>query len=137
MGSVDEKYREKEHDATRDGFDVQLIAYKRYMANNGVQPLMMETEQALYLDTFSADARLFFLAFAFVDGDGIANGIARNILSYIGNTLGEGDERKRELQEKIDSLEKQVDSTFFISTEECTRCKKQLAESKRELSLVI
>jgi hypothetical protein len=64
------------HAANRDASSGD-IAYKLYMANNGVQPLMMKGEQALYLNTFRADARLFYLAFAFVDGsDGIANGIA-------------------------------------------------------------
>jgi hypothetical protein len=108
MGSVDKTYREKEHDATRDDSNRQLIAYKLYMANNGVKPLMMEREQADYLNTFSADAQLFYLAFAFVDGSSIDNGIARHILSYIGDTLDEGDEKKRELEEKIDYFEEMI-----------------------------
>jgi hypothetical protein len=37
----------------------------------------VKREQARYLDTFSPDARLFYLAFTFVDGDGIDNGIGR------------------------------------------------------------
>jgi hypothetical protein len=91
MAAVDKKYREKEHAANRDA--ATDIAYKRYMANNGVHPLMMRREQADYLDTFSPDARLFYLAFAFVDGtDGIANGIARNILSYVGRNKSEDED---------------------------------------------
>jgi flagellar capping protein FliD len=109
MDAVDKKYREKEHAANRDA-STEDIAYKRYMANNGVHPLMMRREQADYLDTFGPDAQLFYLAFAFVDGtDGIANGIARHILSYVGSTLGEGDKRKKELKEKIDSLQEKID----------------------------
>jgi hypothetical protein len=94
MDSVDKKYREKEHASNRDATS-EDIAYKRYMANNGVHPLMMRREQALYLDTFSANAQLFYLAFAFVDGtDGIANGIARNILSYVGRYKSEDEEEE-------------------------------------------
>jgi hypothetical protein len=92
MAAVDKKYREKEHEANRDA-STEDIAYKRYMANNGVHPLMMRREQADYLDTFSPDAQLFYLAFAFVDGtDGIANGIARNILSYVGRNKSEDED---------------------------------------------
>jgi hypothetical protein len=82
MGSVDKKFREKDFGRQSNS----EIAYNRYMANNGVQPLIMKRDQADYLDTFCADARLFCLAFAFVDGSGIDNGIARLILSYVGNT---------------------------------------------------
>jgi hypothetical protein len=113
MAAVDKKYREKEHDANRDA--TSDIAYKRYMANNGVHPLMMRSEQAVFLNTFSADAQLFYLAFAFVDGtDGIANGIARHILSYIGITISEAAERRRrrELEEEVDlrESEEQIDT---------------------------
>jgi hypothetical protein len=99
IDAVDKKYREKEHDANRDSStSEQDIAYKRYMANNGVHPLMMRKEQADYLDTFSNDAQLFYLAFCFVDGtDGIANGVGRHILSYVGikSNYEEGDGGKR------------------------------------------
>jgi hypothetical protein len=108
MGSVDKIYREKEHDANCDTSSEQLIAYKLYMANNGVQSLMMEREQVDYLNTFSPDAQLFYLAFAFVDGSGIDNGIARNILSYVGNTLHDADRRKRELQEILDKAQREL-----------------------------
>jgi hypothetical protein len=74
MDSVDKKYREKEHDANRDANNGQHIAYKGYMANNGVHHLMVTKEQVDYLDTFSNDAQFFYLAFAFVNGTfGIAN----------------------------------------------------------------
>jgi hypothetical protein len=67
------------------------------MANNGVHPLMMRREQAHYLDTFSADAQLFYLAFTHVDGtDGIANGVGRHILSYVGIKKSEYEEARRE-----------------------------------------
>jgi hypothetical protein len=114
MDSVDKKYREKELDAHSDASDdEQDVAYKRYMANNGVHPLMMRREQADYLDTFSNDAQLFYLAFNFVDGSGIDNGIARNILSYVGNALGEADRRKDELNEKIDELKEMRDEHLW------------------------
>jgi hypothetical protein len=107
MDAVDKKYREKEHAANRDATS-EDIAYKRYMANNGVHPLMMRREQADYLDTFSPDAQVFYLAFAFVDGtDGIANGIARHILSYVGRNKSE--DRRRELKEQIDALQEKSD----------------------------
>jgi hypothetical protein len=84
IDAVEKKYREKEHDASRDASN-EGIAYKRYMANNGVHPLMMRREQVSYLDTFSNDAQLFYLAFTHVDGaDDIANGVGRHILSYVG-----------------------------------------------------
>jgi hypothetical protein len=84
IDAVEKKYREKEHDAYREASDGH-VAYKRYMSNNGVKPLMMRREQAKYLNTFSDDAQLFYLAFTHVDGtDGIANGVGRHILSYVG-----------------------------------------------------
>jgi hypothetical protein len=50
-----------------------------------VHPLMMSLSQAAYLDTFSRDACLFYLAFTHVDGtDGIANGVGQYIMSYVG-----------------------------------------------------
>jgi hypothetical protein len=67
IDAVEKKYREKEHDASRDATSV-YIAYKRYMANYGVKPLMMKKNQAMYLDTFSADAQLFYLSFTHIDG---------------------------------------------------------------------
>jgi hypothetical protein len=41
MSIVDKKFRALEHDANRDASNEQDITYKRYMANNGVKPLMM------------------------------------------------------------------------------------------------
>jgi hypothetical protein len=79
------------------------------MANNGVHPLIMKRDQADYVDTFSPDARLFYLAFTFVDGDGIDNGIGRLILSYVGASLGEVDRRKKVLKEQSKSLKEQLD----------------------------
>jgi hypothetical protein len=77
---VEKKYREKEHDASLDA-TTGYFAYKRYMANTGVKPLTMRREQVEYLDTFSNDAQLFYLAFTHVDGtDGIANGVGRHII---------------------------------------------------------
>jgi hypothetical protein len=62
-----------------------LVNYGAYMCNDGVHSMTCSREQALFLDELSRDACLFYLAFAFVDGiDGIANGIGRNILSYVG-----------------------------------------------------
>jgi hypothetical protein len=85
IDAVEKKYSAKEHDASRDANSGQFFAYKLYMANNGVKPLMMRREQADYLDTFSPDAQLFYLAFTHVDGtDGIANGVGQHIMSYIG-----------------------------------------------------
>jgi hypothetical protein len=55
IDAVEKKYQENEHDANRDPSE-EYFAYKRYMANNGVKPLMMRREQADYLDTFSKDA---------------------------------------------------------------------------------
>jgi hypothetical protein len=84
IDAVEKKYREKGRDANRDAA-TGYFAYKLYMSNNGVDPLMMKREQADYLDTFSADARLFYLAFTRVDGtDGITNGVGRHILCYVG-----------------------------------------------------
>jgi hypothetical protein len=80
MGGVDKTFRAKEHD-TRDATNVN-IAYRSYKTNDGVHLLVMKRAQADYLDSFSPNARLYFLAFTFVDGtDGITNGIARHILS--------------------------------------------------------
>jgi hypothetical protein len=107
MGSVDKKFRELEHDANRDTSN-DTIAYWRYMANNGVHPLMILKNQAEYLDTFSNDACLFYLTFTFVDGtDGIANGIGRHVLSYVG-TEGDGDIRRREIQKEIEKEKKEI-----------------------------
>jgi hypothetical protein len=112
MDIVDKKFREKERGDTSEG----EIAYHRFMANNGVQPLIVRESQAEYLDTFSHDSRLFYLAFAFVDGtDGIANGIARIILSYLGDTLEEGDNKRME-----------------IALEEGERFRAQQKEARRE-----
>jgi hypothetical protein len=62
-----------------------VIAYHSFWANNGVSRMGVTSKQADFLDTLSLDARLFYLAFTFVDGtDGISNGIARHILSYAG-----------------------------------------------------
>jgi hypothetical protein len=84
IDAVEKKYVEKEHGANRDASS-DYFAYKLYMANNGVKPLIMRREQADYLDTLSNDAQLFYLAFTHVDGtDGIANGVGRHILSYVG-----------------------------------------------------
>jgi hypothetical protein len=109
MDSVDKKFREKEHDTDRDA-STDLVPYKRYKANNGVHPLLMSREQADYLRTlsniFNPNACLYYLAFTFVDGtDGIANGIGRHILSYVGNTLGEAEKRKKEIQLRIFSAQ--------------------------------
>jgi hypothetical protein len=84
IDAVEKKYSAKEHEANRVA-STEYFAYKRYMANNGVKPLMMRREQADYLDTLSNDAQLFYLAFTHVDGtDGIANGVGQLIMSYIG-----------------------------------------------------
>jgi hypothetical protein len=84
IDAVEKKYAEKAYDANRDAA-TGYFAYKRYMANNGVKPLMIRREQVDYLDTFSNVAQLFYLAFTHIDGtDGIANGVGRHILSYIG-----------------------------------------------------
>jgi hypothetical protein len=110
MDIVDTKYRKLKYDSHRAP-STDLVAYKRYMAITGVHPLMMKREQTDYLDTFSNDACLFFLAFAFVDGDnGVANGVARKLLSYVGDVVGEAEwreERKKELEMKLASLEKE------------------------------
>jgi hypothetical protein len=84
IDAVETKYRD--HDDDKDGrADSGYFAYKRYMANNGVKPLMMRKEQSDYLDTLSNDGQLFYLAFTHVDGtDGIANGVGRHILGYVG-----------------------------------------------------
>jgi hypothetical protein len=117
MDSVDKKYREKEEvkelDITSGHIAYKLynlvqslfvdsghIAYKGYMANNGVHPLMMRRAQADYLDTFSNHAQLFYLAFTHVDGDGIANGIARHILSYVSGRTSDGKTKKKKKKKK-------------------------------------
>jgi hypothetical protein len=134
IGSVDKKLREKENDRDASNEDT---SYQRYMANNGVQPLIMKRDQADYLNTFSLDARLFYLAFTFVDGDGIDNGIGRNIVSYVGNTLGEANERKRALKEKLNLLEWMLTDSIEETSEEFRRCEEKIVLAKRELSQVI
>jgi hypothetical protein len=100
IDAIEKKYREKEHDANRNAAS-KYFAYKRYMANNGVHPLMIRREQAHYLNTFSADAQLFYLAFTHVDGtDSIANGVGRYILSYVGIKKSEYEEEEKEKEEK-------------------------------------
>jgi hypothetical protein len=97
--SAREKETEKETDASKG----EYFAYKHYMVNNGVHPLMMRSEQADF-STLSAlpDAQLFYLAFCFVDGDGIDNGIARMILSYLGRrTSGGKKTRKKKKKTKM------------------------------------
>jgi hypothetical protein len=94
MAAVDKKFREKEHaaaaDADEDGEEdaasAQLnVPYKRYKANDGVQEMIVKKRQADYLDSFSPAAQLYYITSTFVDGtDGIANGIARHVLSYVG-----------------------------------------------------
>jgi hypothetical protein len=91
IDAVERKFYSKAHASNRDA-STDLVAYKRYMANNGVHPLMITSDQAEYLDTFSANAQLFYLAFTHVDGtDGTANGVGRNILSYVGMKKSEYD----------------------------------------------
>jgi hypothetical protein len=96
MEIVDKKYREKEHDANQDAgasSPVDYSDYKRYMANDGVQQMRVSSNQANYLNALSADAQLFFIAFNHVDGtDGVANGIGRHILSYVGRNRSEDEE---------------------------------------------
>jgi hypothetical protein len=100
IDAVEKKYCDKEHDASRDASE-EYFAYKLYMANNGVKPLMMRREQADYLDTLSNDAQLFYLAFTHVDGtDGIANGVGRHILGYVGIKESE---YKEDVSENYDS----------------------------------
>jgi hypothetical protein len=83
IDAVDKKYREIGNNAL--DYSSNLINYGAYMCNDGVHSMTCSREQALFLDELSRDACLFYLAFAFVDGtDGIANGIGRNILSYVG-----------------------------------------------------
>jgi hypothetical protein len=109
MESVDKEFRKKERTNDKDVSSTANIDINySYRANNGVQPLVVKREQADYLNSFSPDARLFYLAFCFVDGDGVANGIGRHILSYVGGTLNEGDKIKEELHAKIVSLEAQL-----------------------------
>jgi hypothetical protein len=103
MESVDKTYREKEHDNAKQGgatstadlfaSTVQYSDYKRYMANDGVQQMRVSLNQTNYLNALSADAQLFFIAFTHVDGtDGVANGIGRHILSYVGRNKSEDEE---------------------------------------------
>jgi hypothetical protein len=62
-----------------------IIGYHKFCANNGVNSMAVTSKQAEFLDALTMNARLFYLAFAFVDGtDGIANGIGRLILEYVG-----------------------------------------------------
>jgi hypothetical protein len=85
IDAVERTYRKKEHDKANPDAAIEYVEYKGYKANNGVHPLFMKKAQADYLDTFSLKAQLFYLAFARIDGtDGIANGIGRHILSYVG-----------------------------------------------------
>jgi hypothetical protein len=83
IDSVDKKYREI---GDKDpNYSSNLINYGAYMCIDGVHSMTCRREQATFLDELSRDACLFYLAFTFVDGtDGIANGIGRNIMSYIG-----------------------------------------------------
>jgi hypothetical protein len=110
MEIVDKKYREKEHDPNRGSFVVIVVQYsdyKRYMANDGVQQMRVSFNQANYLNALSADAQLFFIAFTHVDGtDGVANGIGRHILSYVGRNKSEDkDEDEEEEEESADDDE--------------------------------
>jgi hypothetical protein len=92
IDAVERKFCAKAHAANRDASSDQHTTYKRYMANNGVHPLMITSDQADYLDTFSLDAQLFYLAFTHVDGTaGIANGVGQYILSYVGIKKSEYD----------------------------------------------
>jgi hypothetical protein len=80
MDHVDKSFRQLE-----GGRDDPIIAYHKFCANNGVSSMAVNSNQAEFLDSLSLDARLFYLAFTFVDGtDGIANGVGRNILDYVG-----------------------------------------------------
>jgi hypothetical protein len=80
MDHVDKSFRKLE-----GGCDEPIIAYHKFCAADGVRSLAVNSNQAEFLDGLSLDARLFYLAFAHVDGtDGIANGVARNILDYVG-----------------------------------------------------
>jgi hypothetical protein len=93
MDTIDKKYRENELDGDATIEYTDYKHFKRYTAHNGVHPLVMTLKQAAYLDTFSPAAQLFYLAFTFVDGDGIANGIARHILSYVGRNKSEDEDK--------------------------------------------
>jgi hypothetical protein len=86
MNSVDRTFRKKE-----GGSYNPVLDYERYSAADGVHRMQCRAFQANFLeDKPSPDARLFYLAFTFVDGtDGIANGIARCILSYVGRNKSE------------------------------------------------
>jgi hypothetical protein len=91
MDTVDKKFRAKELDEDGDPPSGQLnVAYKRYKANDGVQKMIVKTRQAEYLHTFSPAAQLYYIAYNFTDGtNGIANGIGRHILSYVGRNKSE------------------------------------------------
>ena len=61
-----------------------IVIYDRYKAHDGVHAMTVSQNQADYLNSFSPNARLVFLAFTHVDGtDGIGNGIARKIMSFV------------------------------------------------------
>jgi hypothetical protein len=81
MDYLDMNYRRLEG----SGRDDTIIAYNSFRASDGVSSMAVNRNQAEFLDGLSLDARLFYLAFTFVDGtDGIANGVGRNILDYVG-----------------------------------------------------
>jgi hypothetical protein len=111
MSVVDKKFRKREA-----GSYNTIIDCNRYSAANGVDRMQCYQIQAHFLeDELSPEARLFYLAFTFVDGtDGISNGIARHILSYVGLTESEGvEKRKRNSEEKIELLEKELDTLLL------------------------
>jgi hypothetical protein len=84
IDSLDKKFREIGGNVL-DISPSNLVNYGAYMSNDGVHSMICSREQALFLDELSRDACLFYLAFTFVDGtDGIANGVGRHILSYVG-----------------------------------------------------
>jgi hypothetical protein len=69
-----------------------IIEYERYSSTDGVHRMQMFAFQANFLeDKLSPDARLFYLAFAFVDG---ANEVGRHILSYVGRNKSEDEEQE-------------------------------------------
>jgi hypothetical protein len=80
MNRTDKSFRQLE-----GGSDDTIIGYNSFRAADGVSSLAVNRNQADFLDSLSLDARLFYLAFAHVDGtDELANGVARNILEYVG-----------------------------------------------------
>jgi hypothetical protein len=89
IAAVEKKYRMKEN-GERDSSSSILTSLPShveygYKTNNGVHQMEVSLNQALYLDSFSPEARLFYLAFTHVDGtDGIANGVGQHIMSYVG-----------------------------------------------------